>query len=81
MSTAGAQGWQGVQTLPRVVTLDYDTPAMIMAPPVEIESLRLAQLYDTQGAALDGVNSARARPRTGLCAQCVHLCAAPGQGS
>lgn len=64
---AGAQGWQGVQTLPRVVTVDYDTPAMIMTPPVEIESLRLAQLYDTQDAALDGPNSARARPYAASC--------------
>lgn len=69
MSAAGAQGWQGVQTLPRVVSLDYDTPAMIMAPPAEIESLRLAQLFDAQGATLGGASSTRARPRAALCAQ------------
>ncbi len=65
-SAAGAQGWQGVQTLPRVVTLDHDTPAMIMAPPAEIEGLRLAQLYDAEGIALDGPNNARARSRVAL---------------
>lgn len=65
---AGAQGWQGVQTLPRVVSLDFDVPAMIMAPPAEVESLRLAQLCDVQDAALDGPNNTRARPRAALCA-------------
>ncbi|KAK9835357.1 hypothetical protein WJX81_004418 [Elliptochloris bilobata] len=54
-----AWGWQGVQTLPRVVTLDYDTPAMIMAPVAEIESLRMAQLFDAQGIALSGRDNTR----------------------
>ena len=67
--TSGVQGWQGVQTLPRVVSLDYDTPAMIMVPPAEVESLRLAQLYDAHGAALDGPSNTRVRPCAAVCAE------------
>ena len=53
----GRQGWQGVQTLPRVITLDYDTPALLMAPVAEVESLRVARVLQQQAATLDGPNN------------------------
>jgi len=46
-----------------VITLDYDTPAMLMAPVAEVESLRTARLVARQGAALDGPGGTLARPR------------------
>ncbi len=39
------QGWQGAQTLPREITLDADSRALVMKPVKEVEGLRMQLLY------------------------------------
>jgi len=39
------QGWQGVQTIPRVVTYDADLNELVFYPVVELEQLRRELLY------------------------------------
>jgi len=61
-----------------VITLDYDTPAMLMAPVAEVESLRTARLVARQGAALDGPGGTLARPHPApVAAGCLALVLLP----
>lgn len=39
------QGWQGVQTIPRVVTYDADLDELVFYPVAEIDQLRNEILY------------------------------------
>ncbi len=39
------QGWQGVQTIPRVVTYDPELNELLFYPIVEVEQLRREVLY------------------------------------
>ncbi len=39
------QGWQGVQTIPRVVTYDPELNELVFYPTVEVEQLREELLY------------------------------------
>lgn len=39
------QGWQGVQTIPRVVTYDAELNELVFYPIVEVEQLRREVLY------------------------------------
>ena len=48
IKTAMVQGWQGVQTIPRVVTYDADLDELVFYPVAELEQLRNETLY--QGA-------------------------------
>jgi sucrose-6-phosphate hydrolase SacC (GH32 family) len=41
------QGWQGAHTLPREVTLDADSRALVMNPVKEVESLRTQLLHNS----------------------------------
>ena len=39
------QGWQGVQTIPRVVTYDASLNELVLYPIAEVERLRVGTLY------------------------------------
>lgn len=39
------QGWQGVQTMPRVVTYDAELDELVFYPVIEVEQLRQETLY------------------------------------
>lgn len=47
-----SQGWQGAQTLPREVSLDADSRALIFNPVREVAELRSQVLYTSAALAL-----------------------------
>ena len=65
---AALQGWQGVQTIPRVVTYDAGLDELVFYPVVEVEQLREETLYDGT-VTLDQVSYMHI---------CVHLAAGRG---
>lgn len=46
------QGWQGAQTLPREITLDEASRALMMNPVKEVETLRTQLLYNSSALSL-----------------------------